>query len=174
MKQCLWKHLPRTGLGERGNKAQMSFKGGERHGLHLTLGKLFNISKPTLFYFLELLWLLQIDPFEVGRGQTDSAQWAETWAEVTCYIQVEALRARAHFLFSLWHEDCCSIILGPWVTLLPCWPIMDHAMQVTVEMLMSYHTVRLKDVWCLHFWDVGFACYCRVTQPNLTDSVFDK
>ena len=60
MKQYIWKYLPRTGTGERGNKGNsMSFKEGERHDLHLTLGKLFNISKRTLFYFLALLWLLQ-------------------------------------------------------------------------------------------------------------------
>lgn len=48
--------IPRTGPGEKGIKSQMSFKGGERHDLHLALG-IFNISKPILFYFLKLFCL---------------------------------------------------------------------------------------------------------------------
>lgn len=36
----------------------MSFKEGERHDLPLTLGKLFNISKPTLFYFFSIAFVV--------------------------------------------------------------------------------------------------------------------
>lgn len=60
MWKCVGKYLPRTGPGERGRKSQTSFKGGERGDLHLTLGTLFSVSKPTWFYFSKMLWLLQI------------------------------------------------------------------------------------------------------------------
>ena len=83
----------------------------------------------------------------------------ETWEEVTCYIQVEALRARAHFPLSCWHD-------GPRMPLPHHFGFlsnsaaqrthMGQAVQETGDEQMFYCTVRLKDVTCLHFRAMGF------------------
>lgn len=97
----------------------------KRHDLHLTLGKLFNSSKPTLFNFSKLLWLSQIF-------------WISTWMlESACYFYKKSAWVLIAITLNLYINLRRSDI---WTTQSP----LNHEHSVSFHLFRSFYFLSVR------------------------------